>query len=194
MDIDTEKLQYLFGFSDEYFDILINKVLDKKSDVSEYSAAKVYNMITYYIEAENKLGTKLPFKDVKTYFLYNLNSRYEYFKFKLYALKESGYKNIIKLNLGDNEKICYLLSFMEDYICILINEVLTDSKTDPDYSAVAATNVIKCYIEIENQAGVELPFCNAETFFKEKNYTRGDYIQFEESRKSESEYYRSVQY
>lgn len=194
MDIDIEKLKYLFGFMDEYFDILISRVVGKNSNISKYSATQLYNMISYYIDIEKELGTDLPFNNVKTYFMYNLNSKYEYFKFKLSVFKEIKHKEIIKPVLSNNEKIIYILRFMEEYICISINEVLTDFKTDPEYSAVAVTNMIKCYIKIKNQLGENMSFCDVETFFKVKKYSEDDYMQFEESRKSESEYYRDVQY
>ncbi len=198
MDINKEKLQYLFEFIDEYLDILINGALGKNPNAARYSAVTVYNIINYYIETENKIGTDLPFNDVKTYFLYKYSkyrhSKYEYFKFKISTLKESRRGAVIKPDLSDNEKVCYLFKFLDEYICKLINDVLTDSKTDPNYSAVAATNVIKCYIEIENQLGTELPFNNVETFFKAKGFSKDEYIQFEESRESESKYYGDVQY
>lgn len=94
----------------------------------------------------------------------------------------------------DYEKLKYLLNNMEDIIGELIDKVLSDSKTDPHYSAVVATNRIKCYIQIMNELGETLPYHNVEEFFEFNAYTNEEYQLFEESRKKEAEYYRGVQY
>ncbi len=92
------------------------------------------------------------------------------------------------------EKLKYLLNDMEDVIGRLIDNVLSDSETDPHYSAVAATNKIKCYIEIMSELNVDLPYRNVKEFFDFNAYTEEEYRLFEESRKKESVYYRDVQY
>ena len=94
----------------------------------------------------------------------------------------------------DIEKLKYLLNVIEDHICILIDDILTDSETDPHYSAVAATNRIKCYIDVMNDLGKTLPYSNVEEFFMFNAYTKEEYAIFEESRKKESVYYRDIQY
>lgn len=94
----------------------------------------------------------------------------------------------------DIEKLEYLLNNMEYYIGQLIDKVLSDSTTDPHYSAVAAANRIKCYIQIMNELGEELPYSNVEEFFEFNAYTKDEYRLFEESRMKESQYYRGVQY
>ncbi len=76
----------------------------------------------------------------------------------------------------------------------LIDNVLSDSETDPHYSAVAATNKIKCYIEIMNELGEKISYQNVKEFFDFNAYTEEEYQQFEESRKKESVYYRDIQY
>lgn len=97
----------------------------------------------------------------------------------------------MKLNI---EKLKYLLAFMSEYIESLVENVLTDSETDPHYSAVAATNLIKCYIQILNELGEKLPYSNVKEFFQFNAFTEEEYERFEESRKKESVYYRGVQY
>lgn len=94
----------------------------------------------------------------------------------------------------DIEKLKYLLNDTECEIGRLIDNVLSDSEEDPHYSAVSATNRIKCYIQIMNELGEELPYSNVEEFFKFNAYTEVEYKAFEESRKKEFEYYRGVQY
>ena len=92
------------------------------------------------------------------------------------------------------EKLKYLLFFMDEYISQFVDSVLSDSKTDPHYSAVAATNCIKCYIEIMTELGKELPYHNVEEYFDFNGYTQAEYTAFEDRRQKESKYYRGVQY
>lgn len=92
------------------------------------------------------------------------------------------------------EKLKYLLDDMDFSIGKLIDNVLSDSKTDPHYSAVYTTNKIKCYIQIMSELGEEPPYKTVEEFFDFNAYTEEEYRLFEESRKNESTYYRGVQY
>lgn len=94
----------------------------------------------------------------------------------------------------NHEKLKYLLNNMDYHIGELIDKVLSDSPNDPHYSAVAATNKIKCYIQIMNELGETLPYSNVEEFFEFNAYTKEEYRLFEESRRKESQYYRGVQY
>ena len=92
------------------------------------------------------------------------------------------------------EKIKYLLAFFETYITQLIDNVLVDSKEDPHYSAVAATNLIKCYIQAMTEVGENLPYDDAKSFMDINGYTEDEYTAFEIRRLEESKYYRGVQY
>ena len=94
----------------------------------------------------------------------------------------------------DIEKLKYLLNNTEREIGRLIDNVLSDSQEDPHYSAVYASNQIKCNIQIMNELGEELPYSNVEEFFRVNAYTEDEYKAFEASRKKESEYYIGVQY
>ena len=94
----------------------------------------------------------------------------------------------------DSDKLEYLLYHMEYTIIGLIDRVLSDSETDPEYSAVTASNLIQCYIAVKNEGERPLPYTTAEDFFEYNLYTKEDYRRFEESRKKESEYYIGVQY
>lgn len=94
----------------------------------------------------------------------------------------------------DIEKLKYLLNTTEFEIGRLIDNVLSDSQEDPHYSAVYASNQIKCYIQIMNELGEKLPYSNVEEFFRVNAYTEDEYKAFEDSRKKESEYYIGVQY
>lgn len=97
----------------------------------------------------------------------------------------------MKLNI---EKLKYLLSDTENEICILIDNVLSDSESDPHFSAVTAVNYIKCYIEISSELGKELPYNTVEEFFEFNAYTKEEYDFFERKRQKESMYYQGIQY
>ena len=94
----------------------------------------------------------------------------------------------------DIEKLKCIFTYFEEYIYERICLVLNDSPTDPDYSAVAATSLIKSYIQIKTEMGETLPFSNVEEYFLHKGFSKEEYDYFEEGRKSESVYYRGVQY
>lgn len=87
------------------------------------------------------------------------------------------------------EKIMYLLKFVDDYMEHSVYEVLQDSEEDPHYSAVTTTNIIKCYIDVMKHFNVELPYSNVREYFEDNLFTDEDYIQFEASRVKEEEYY-----
>ncbi len=94
----------------------------------------------------------------------------------------------------DIEKLKCIFTYFEEYIYERICLVLNDSPTDPDYSAVAVTSLIKSYIQIKTEMGEKLPFSNVEEYFLHKGFSKEEYDFFEKSRKSESVYYRGVQY
>lgn len=94
----------------------------------------------------------------------------------------------------DCEKVKYMLQNQRFDIELLVENILEDSEEDPHYSAVTATNLIKCYIEIMEDLGEKLPFSDVEGFVRNIGFSRQDYMLFEEKRKKEKEYYRGVQY
>ncbi|MCR5636326.1 MAG: hypothetical protein K6F76_03990 [Clostridiales bacterium] len=94
----------------------------------------------------------------------------------------------------DKEKLQCLFRFMEEYINISIYEVLNDSLEDRHFSAIAVSNIIKCYIDIENQMRVKLPYNDIKSYFEFSPFTREEYDLFEKSRLKESKYYRGKQF
>lgn len=58
----------------------------------------------------------------------------------------------------DYEKLKYMLHIQRFDIELLIENVLEDSEEDPHYSAVTATNLVKCYIEMMRELGENLLF------------------------------------
>ena len=92
------------------------------------------------------------------------------------------------------EKLKYMLHIQSLDIELLIENVIEDSEEDPHYSAVTATNLVKCYIEIMEELGEKLPYTNVEGFVKAIGFSNDDYLLFEKKRKKESKYYRGIQY
>ena len=100
-----------------------------------------------------------------------------------------------ELNMVINyEKLKYMLHFQRFDIELLIENVIEDSLEDPHYSAVTATNLVKCYIEIMQELGEKLPYTNVEGFMKAIGFSTEDYLLFEKKRSQESKYYLGVQY
>lgn len=87
------------------------------------------------------------------------------------------------------EKILYLMNFIDDYMEKSVYKVLEDSKDDPHYSAVTTANIIKCYIDVMKHFDVELPYSDVREYFEDSLFTDEEYKAFEESRIKESEYY-----
>lgn len=92
------------------------------------------------------------------------------------------------------EKLRYLFRFIDEFIFDSIDEVLNDSQTDPHFSAVAVSNIIKCYIDIEKELGTQLPYTDVKSFFEFNGYSKQEYEMFEKSRYKESIYYKDIQY
>lgn len=104
-------------------------------------------------------------------------------------------QNAEKLNMAiDTEKVKYFLNMMYPTMEMYVEQVLNDSKTDPEYSAVAASNVIKCYVQIMTEIGNIPSFNDVESFFYINGYSDEEYQWFEECRKKESQYYIGIQY
>lgn len=104
-------------------------------------------------------------------------------------------QNVGRLGMAiDAEKVNYFLRMMYPTMEQYVDQVLNDSETDPEYSAVTASNVIKCYIQIMTDLDNALSFNNVEGFFKINGYTDEEYQRFEACRKKESQYYIGTQY
>ena len=97
--------------------------------------------------------------------------------------------------LTDSEicKLLYMLSEMPDIIDDTIYNVMHDSEEDRHYSAVAATNYLKCYVEIMGILGQPLPFSDMKSYFANSGWPEY-YEQFEKIRKEEAAHYIGVQF
>ncbi len=94
----------------------------------------------------------------------------------------------------DSEKMAYLLRYFDNSLEEFVANVLANDPVDPHYSAVTATNCIKCYIEWRHEIGEPLPYSNIEEYFRWIGYSEEEYRLFESSRAEESEHYIGVQY
>ena len=87
----------------------------------------------------------------------------------------------------DYEKLKYMLHIQSFDIERLIENVIEDSEEDPHFSAVTATNLVKCYIEIMENLGEKLPYSDVEGFIKTSGFSNKDYILFEKKREKRIE-------
>ena len=53
----------------------------------------------------------------------------------------------------NHEKLIYLMGHLAHFIEQYVYDVLEDSDEDPQYSAVTAANLIRCYIDVMTQMG-----------------------------------------
>lgn len=83
---------------------------------------------------------------------------------------------------------------MPNFLPRLVEDVLNDSKTEPRYSAVYTSNMIKCYIYVMQELGKVLPYSTVRAFFEFHSFTAEEYRIFEALREKEAKYYRGVQY
>ena len=92
------------------------------------------------------------------------------------------------------EKLLYLMRFMSNDIDTLIEKVLEDSETDPQYSAVTTKNLIISYIEVLSKAGFDLLFQDVAGYFQHSGFSASDYEIFESKRQKEAPYYIGKQF
>lgn len=99
----------------------------------------------------------------------------------------------MKINI-DAARFDLLMDVEEQNILELIENVLHDSVEDPDYSAVAAANRIKCYIRVMQDAQKNLNYSDVPGFLSCHGYSLQSQETFEALRKKESVYYRNIQF
>ena len=88
----------------------------------------------------------------------------------------------------------YILHHFDCYIDELVGNVLGNDPEDPHYSAVAATNCIKCYIELCEEWGENLSYSDVEGYLRHAGLTEEECRRFEESRAEESLIYIGEQF
>lgn len=100
------------------------------------------------------------------------------------------------MEIGNNLKALeYLLKYSKYYIDQLIDFVMDDSESDPQYSAVTANNLLICFLQVHKMLDHTYPFHTVkEYFFATHYYTEKNYKVFEEKRRKESAYYIGEQF
>lgn len=88
----------------------------------------------------------------------------------------------------------YILRDIDFRLQFYIEEVLEDSLDSPEYSAVHVNNLIKCYIELMNGLGNELPFNDVKEYILCSGFSEDDYSVFEDKRNDEAVYYIGDQF
>ena len=142
IDINTEKLKYLLAGLEFEFDNWIYGVLDNSDSDPRYSAAEIAYIMECYISVLKYTDGKPPYVSVKKYFDDNDFTRKEYRQFE--RLQQLSKSDIIKRAGTNIDKIKFLSETVKAEIVVLIKNVVNDSETDPHYSAVTASNRIKC--------------------------------------------------
>lgn len=192
INIDTEKLKYLLAGFEYEFDNWIYGVLNNSDDTPRYSAAEIAYIMECYISVMKYMDGKPPYVSVKKYFDDNAFTRKEYRRFE--RLKQLSKSDVIRRESTNIDKIKFLLETVKEEIVILIKNVVNDSETDPHYSAVTASNKIKCYIDVMNELCEKLPFEDVVGFLEFNGFTKEEQTLFDRHRKTESEYYIGKRY
>ena len=94
----------------------------------------------------------------------------------------------------DKNKLKYVLHHFDYSIEELVWNVLENDPDDPHYSAVTATNCIKCYIELCEELGENLSYSDVEGYLRCIGLSEEECRLFEESRIKESVYYIGEQF
>lgn len=192
INIDTEKLKYLLAGLEFEFDNWIYGVLNNSDDTPRYSAAEIAYIMECYISVMKYMDGKPPYVSVKEYFDDNAFTRKEYRRFE--RLKQLSKSDVIRRESTNIDKIKFLLETVKEEIVILIKNVVNDSETDPHYSAVTASNRIRCYIDVMNSLCEKLPFEDVVGFLESGGFTKEEQALFDRHRKTESEYYIEKRY
>lgn len=156
----------------------------------KHSIEYIKNMIECYISLSKENNEPAPYHTIKDFFCPNDNENGE---FEKEYNKFMSCKSAIQETFEQNKEL-FWINHIESDICGFIRNVLNDSETDPHFSAVYASNIIKCIIHLMKELGRSLPYSNIKSFFEHNGFTQAEYEAFEENRKKESVYYRGIQY
>lgn len=100
---------------------------------------------------------------------------------------------MVNKEVNDSSKyIRYILEFIYSDIQELIENVLNDSISDPHYSAVAANNLMVCYLRISDHSNTK--YDSVRNFIIELGFSEAEYEIFEKKRCDESAYYIGEQF
>lgn len=98
------------------------------------------------------------------------------------------------MNISAEKELLYLLRVMDDFIEQKVDTVLNDSEKEPEKSAVAANNLIKCYIKVQSDIGLQTSYSNVREYMSIRGFTLEEIELFEKKRSKEAVYYRGEQF
>ena len=93
-----------------------------------------------------------------------------------------------------DEKLMYLLDYLDSCIESAVYDVLADSDTDPEHSAVTTANLIKCYIDVKKAMGQQTCYNSVNEYLRFHCFTSTEAQEFEQKRLRETTYYIGKQY
>lgn len=93
-----------------------------------------------------------------------------------------------------SDKLAYLLDYLNYCITMDAYGVLSDSAKDPQYSAVATANLIKCYTDVSKAIGKQISCDTVEDYLRSICFTSDDVQLFEKKRTIEAVSYTGKQY
>lgn len=91
------------------------------------------------------------------------------------------------------EKLKYLLVHLDDFIEKRIYDVLEDSDTDPEYSAVTTLNLIHCYLSVAVDLGIE-ECTDTVKYMHQRCFSQEEISKFMVKKEKEASYYIGKQY
>ena len=93
-----------------------------------------------------------------------------------------------------SEKENYLLQYLDFCIEKNVYEILADSVEDPQFSAVTANNLIKCYLDVTGAENGDVGASGVEAYLADRCFTPEEIKIFQHKVKEESKYYIGKQY
>lgn len=185
---DHEKMKYLLSDGENLIWSEIHTYTDNTKKPA-HSVEFIKYMIECFISLSNETGQPVDYSCIKDFFLfYDSDGEMEKEYNKFISSKSCVDERI------ESDKALFWINYMESNILSFIRKVLSDSETDPHYSAVYAANIIKCIIHLLKESGQKLAYSDIKEFFISNGFSLDEYDAFEASRKKESVYYRGIQY
>lgn len=91
MELNIEKLQYIWAFMEDWICQAIDDVLNDSAIDPHHSAVSTSNLIKCFIEISEQLGRKLPYSDARSFFSHNAYTSDEWDAFEKHRAIESTY-------------------------------------------------------------------------------------------------------
>lgn len=98
------------------------------------------------------------------------------------------------MNISAEKALKYLLRFMDEYIEQTLYSVLEDSMEYPEHSAVAASNLVKCYIKVCHECGFNCNCVTVKEYMLKNCFSTEEIELFEKKRRQEAVCYMGEQF